>query len=620
MKVFRWKAIVPMGLVAIAVVVLWRLFLNAAIRRTVEIVGTEVVGARVDLASARFRLRAADLVLRGLEVTNPDAPMTNLVEIEEIVLDLGGRALLERKAVIQTAAARRVRFGTPRRTSGAIERPSPKTGLAARRAQDWANRIPVPQLDLTSIAGTVVNMPAIDAESLRTPREARAIAARADSLRTAWLAELRSLDAQPAIDTARALTERLRTEDPRRVGPQGVAQHVARVGALTRQLQQARDRLQVLQRTVAAGVDSTRGAVARLEQSRAADYAFARSLVRIPSFAAPDISAALFGEMARERLKPVMHWLNVAEEYTPAGLRPSRDPGPRRARMDGTTFRFPRTHEYPTFLVEQAAADLAVGGGTVAAGAYAARLTGFTTQPAVYGRPMTFSARRVSDVGPRELRVAGASDRTGATPRDSLDAHVGGVTLPDISVPAARGARLAFGPSTVDLGFARTGAEINGYWRVRAPNATWTRSADSGSAGPAPRVGSEAWAEALVWRAISGVRDVVIEARFHGLLTSPALQLSTNVGTAVADAVRRELGAEIDRVERQVRGEVDRRIAAATAEARARAAALETEVQARAAAVQQQLDEARQQLEQRLREMQDRAGLRLPGGIRLPRP
>ncbi len=610
-----------MALFAVAVVVLWRLFLNAAIRRTVEIVGTEVVGARVDLASARFRLRTADLLLRGLQVSNPDAPMTNLVEVEEMVLDLNGRALLEKKAVIQTAAVRRVRFGTPRRTSGAIERPSPKTGLAARRAIDWANRIPVPELDLTSIAGTVVNLPAIDAESLRTPREARAIGTRADSMRTAWLAELRALDPQPAIDSARALAERLRTEDPRRIGPAGVAQHVARVGTLTRQLQQTRDRIQALQRSIAAGVDSTRGAVARLEQARAADYAFARSLVRIPSFAAPDISAALFGQMAKERLQPIIRWLNVAEEWTPPGLRPSRDRGPRRARMDGTTFRFPRTHEFPTFLVEHAEADLAIGGATVAAGAYVARLTGFTTEPGVYGRPMTVTARRASDVGPRELSIAGTLDHRGAAPRDSLDAHVGGVSFPDLSIRAARGARLAFGASTVDLGFARSGAEINGFWRVRAPGATWTRSADSvTAAGPAPRIGSEAWAEALVWRAMSGVRDVTIEARFRGLLTSPDLTLSTNVGAAVADAVRRELGAEIDRVERQVRGEVDRRVGAATAEARAKAAALETEVQQRAAAVQQQLDEARQQLEQRLREMQDRAGLRLPGGIRLPRP
>lgn len=622
MKIFRWKAIVPLLLFLALVVVLWRLFLNTAIRRAVEFAGTEIVGARVDLASARFRLRHADIVLRGLQVTDPDRPMTNLVEVSEMVADLNGLALLQKKGVIEVLAVRGVRFGTPRQSSGAIERQSPKTGAVSQRVRAWAGGLPRPSLDLTGIVGTAVNVPAIAPESLRTLRQAQLVRAQADSQRTAWLAEVNATNPQPTIDSARALSERLRGQNARTLGPQGVAAAASQVRTLTQEIQQSRDRLTQLQRNVEQGIATTRAGVAALDSTRRADYAFARGLVRIPSFAAPDVSAALFGDMARARLQPMFYWLNLYDEYAPAGLRPRADVAPRRARMDGTTYRFLRERSWPTFLVQHADADLAIGGEGTAAGAYAAQLEGFTTEPAVYGRPMTFSASRASTVGPRVLRLAGLSDRTGATPHDSLDGHIGGVHLPEVTLAAARGARLALGDAVVDVGFARSGGSINGYYRVHAPSATWARG-DSAAAGPAPRLGSSEWASDLLWRVVSGVTDVQIEMRFRGLLSSPDVELITNVGTAVADAVRREIGAEIDRAEARVRAEVDRQIDAATAQARQRAAALESDVQRRVTEAQQQLGAARTDLEARLREVQSPLPVTLPGNLprpRLPRP
>ena len=85
MRLFRWKAIVPMVLAAVIIVVAWMLLIDHAIRRAIEVVGTELVGAKVELSSARLRLTHADLVLRGLRVTDPNAPMTNLVEVAEYV-------------------------------------------------------------------------------------------------------------------------------------------------------------------------------------------------------------------------------------------------------------------------------------------------------------------------------------------------------------------------------------------------------------------------------------------------------------------------------------------------------------------------------------------------------
>jgi uncharacterized protein (TIGR03545 family) len=617
MKIFRWKAIVPLVLCLALVAVAWTLYVDVAIRRAIEIVGTEVVGAKVELASARFRLLKTDLVLRGLQVTDPDRPMTNLVELDEIVADLNGVALLEKKAVIETLAVRHVRFGTPRRSSGAIAKPSPTTGLVTRRVLDWSRSIPVPELSLGSLVGTAVRLPAISADSLRTLRQARAVIARGDSLGTAWEGEVRALNPQPAADSARALAERLRGADLRRLGVTGTRDAVTQARAAIAQVTQLKARLQALQADVAAGVTSVRDSVAALDAARRADYAFARGLINIPSFAAPDVSAALFGEMAKARLAPILYWANLAEEYAPAGLKPRERPGPTRVRRAGTTYEFPRERSYPQFLLERGEADLVVGGTNVASGAYRAWVRGATSEPAVYGRPLRFAAERTAQAGLRELAVGGSADRTGAVPRDSVAARVGGVSLPEVALNAV-GARLVLGVGTVSLSLQRSGDALAGWWRLEADSVRWARTGDSTPA--APRPGTREWAEDLVWRAVSALRHVTIEAQLSGAVTGPRFTLSSNVGDEVSASLRRALGAEIERAEREVRAEVDRQVDAQAAQARARLARLESGVQARVAGYQEQLGQAQAELEQRLRDLtQVVPGVRLPG-VRIPRP
>ncbi len=615
---FRWKAIVPMLVFAVLLVIFWLFYVDRVIRKTIEFVGTEIVGAKVELASARLRLVQADLVLRGLQVTDPNQPMRNLVEVPELVADLNGRALLSKKAVVETLAVRGMRFGTPRRTSGAIENPSPTTGLVTRRVVDWANAIPVPTLDFAGLAGTVVRVEAINADSLHSLRQARLIQAAGDSIRTALEARIRGLDPQPVIDSARALVARLEGTDPRRLNAAQTASTVAEARSTIQRVTRTKDDVTAAKAAADSGVADLRALVAGMDSARQADYAYARGLLNIPSLAAPDVSMSLFGTMMIERLKPILYWVNLAEQYIPPGLDPRRDPGPERFRMAGTVYRFPFQHAWPAFLLEHGEADLAIGGESVAAGAYRAVVTGATTEPSVYGRPMVFSAGRTSDVGPRDLRIGGMMDRVGA-PRDSLMALIPGVSFGTIPIGAAN-ASLDLGSSLLELALTRSGEELGGLYRVTSDAVRWQRAGDSAAAAAAP-IGSTAWAEGILWRSISTVPNVAIEARISGTLAAPRFALSSNVGDAVSASLRQALGQEVQRAEAQARAQVDRMVNEQAARVRSQLTQLETDLSQRLGAQREQLAQAEQQLQQQVdRLTQQVPGVRLPGGIRLPRP
>lgn len=623
MKIFRWKAVVPMVLTVVLVAVLWTLYIDRVIRRAIEFAASDVVGAKVELASAHLRLRHADLVLTGLQVTDPDAPMTNLMEVPEIRASLNGRALFMKKVVVESLALRGVRFGTPRKESGALKNPSPASGEATRRVLGWINSIPIPTLDLRGLVGTVVRIPAVNIDSLRTPRQARLVVVQGDSLRGAWEAELRGLDPRPTVDSARALAGRLQAANIRGMNAVQLAATASEVRTMIGRVGSMKARVDTAALHANAGVNLARAGVAGLEDARRADLAFVRGLVRIPSFAAPDVSMSMFGPLVTERLKPVMYWVNVAENYVPPGLDPRRHAGPARLRRPGTTFDFPLAHTWPSFLVEHAVADLAIGGRTAAAGAYVAEFAGVTTEPAVYGRATTFRARRTSSVGPRDLRVSGAMDRTGRIAFDSLQANVPRLAVPSFNIPGA-GARLEFGDSSfMQLGLARAGTELRGTWRMTADAVHWRRTSDSSGhpQGVPPQIGSQAWAESLIWRAIADIPRVEIEASLTGPLRSPHLSVSSNIGDALAASVKRVMGAELQRAEAQVRAKVDSLVAKEVAAARAKVAALEAEARERIAAPREQLAQVEAELKEALSRVTSVVpGVRLPGLPTIPRP
>lgn len=607
MSWIRWKALVPLVLVLLLVVGATILFLDPAVRRGIETGGTAAVGAKVDLARAHVGILDGHVTLAGLQVTDPSAPMTNLVEADALVFDVGILPALSGKVVIDTVAARGIRFGTPRRTSGAIPQPSdpaPEEPSAVRKVIDeWMAQVKVPPLSLETLTQTV-NVDAISAESLATLRAARAVASFADSARDRFTAGYRALDPRPTIDSAEALATRLRSANLRTLGLAGARQAATDVRRTIRDLDALDDKLKAFERSTRADADSIKGRVEAVGRARATDYAYAKSLLRLPSFEIPAIGPQLFSPIIAEKVGEVMYWVNMAERYVPPGMKRSMEQGPARVRASGTTVRFPVEKVYPDFLARLAELSLAIGGEGAAAGEYQARIVGLTTQPAVYGAPTRFLVSRAEGkVGPRDARITGSLDHRG-TPRDSLTATLTGFPLPTMPL-AGLGGAVALGDGTSALVVARDGDRLGGRWLWRSTAVRWQR--DSAAA---PRATTPAMrlVEEALWRAMTRIEAVEIEARFSGSVTRPELAVRTNIADAVANALKAQLGEEVRRAEQQVRARVDALVDQKAREARAKADEVRQQAEQRLAEERAKLEAQKAALEARLRDL-----VRIPG-------
>jgi hypothetical protein len=183
-------------------------------------------------------------------------------------------------------------------------------------------------------------------------------------------------------------------------------------------------------------------------------------------------------------------------------------------------------------------------------------------------------------------------DHVRPTPRDTAGASVQGVRLPVFPLPSLP-VRLDPGQGTVQLGFALRGDTIRARWTVRSTHVQWARD----SSGAGSQVAD------LLWRTLSGISTLEVEAGVTGTLTAPRLSVRSNLDQAIAARLRAMLGEEVAAAERRLRAEVDRQVDPVIAPVRARVTTLQTEVTGRLAQQRGRLDQAQQDLETRLREL-----------------
>src|SRR5687768_5490880 len=604
--VIRWRGVVPLILVLCALVVLWHTIGEALLRNTVEEAAGEFLGTQVDVGSLEVRIGDATLEFRGVSVADPFDPMRNLIEAQRVRFELERRPLLERKIVVRSLTLAGLRTATARRTRA---RPAPANGFAAstlRSLDTWASRLRKPVASFTPI--DTIRSIVLNPAELGTVQAALALAARTDSTRDALTTGYRGLALQPVLDSARAVGGRLAEANPRTLGIDGTRKAVADVRRTIAEVDAAKRRVETLARDTRAGVTLLGAGVQSLDSARRSDYAFARSLLKLPSISGPDLGGALFGDVSIDRFQKMMYWAEMAQRYVPPGLLPRERPGPKRLRLAGSSVAFPKAREYPDFLLKRGDVDVDVAGRSPASGAYVMTVTNLTTMPALVREPTRFTlARRVSGrtgVGTvARIDARGTIDHVGGRIRDSIGVDASGVGLPSFPLPGLPlRAELGHGTSRID--FLRVGDSVAARWILRTDELTWTR--DSAAARPNAVANT---IESLAIRTITGVRELEVVADLTGDVRQPTLEVRSNLDRELAERLRAVAGEELARAETKVRAQVDRIVEERTAPVRAKVDSLRAVGERQVAEARTRLDEEKARLEARLKALLPGRGL-----------
>ncbi|MGH7508482.1 MAG: TIGR03545 family protein [Gemmatimonadales bacterium] len=605
-RIFRWKAIGPLLVLFAIIAVLLAIFAEPIAKDTTEEAGTQLLGAQVDVGKLDLLPREASVDLRALQVANPLALTRNLVEADQIRLKLNPLALAEKKLVIERLSLRGMRFGTERETPAREVKGGGFAPQVLRYVQQWSEQLDAPLLSLTPI--DTIRQLVLDPGQLTTIQQAEALVARTDSIRQALDRGFQDLNIEQTLDSARGLAERLAGTDPKKLGLDGTREAIESVRQTLKQLDAAKKQVEALERSTKAGVQLLGHGTQLLDRAREKDLAFAKSLIQLPTFSAPDIGNAFFGKVSIERFKQALYWAELAQRYMPPGLLPRPNPGPQRLRASGMTVAFPKEGEFPQFLLEQGEIDFAIGGSTPVQGAYAATVRGLTSAPSLYGRPAVVKAeRRATGSAVAEIDIDAVIDHVTARTHDSASARLRGVKLPELDLPGLP-VRIVpgLGSTSLDFSMKGGGTDLFGRWAIASSQVSWAADTAGRSLNDIERV---------VLRVVSGLSDLQVVAELRGSVGSPKLSVSSNLDQAVARSLEAVIGQEVARAEKMLRAKVDSMVAGKVEPVKRQIAAVQAEATERVESEKRRLDQVEQQLNAELKRLT--SGL-VPG-IELPK-
>jgi uncharacterized protein (TIGR03545 family) len=291
----------------------------------------------------------------------------------------------------------------------------------------------------------------------------------------------------------------------------------------------------------------------------------------------------------------------------PPGLLPKQDAGPDRLRASGRTVRFPREQDWPKFLLQAGQVDLEIGGDSPLRGAYEAVVQGLTTDPTLYGKPTIVRTSRTAEgTAVAGIDIAAVIDHVNPERvRDSVSARLRGIQLPTLDVPGLP-FRLDPRRGAARLDFTLRNEQLSGRWSLTSDQVAWALD----SAG---RKLNDL--ESIVWRVLSGLKELSVDARVSGGLSAPKLAVSSNLDRAIAQRLEAVIGEEVAKAEKMVRAKVDSAVAERVEPVRRQIADVRGQAESRLGAERQRLDDVERELQAELKRLTGG----LAPGIKLPR-
>lgn len=593
----RTEAVVPLLIVLGLIVAYFSLFFDTHLRRGLEYGATQANGAEVNIGRVQTSVFDASVLIADVQMTDPGQPQRNRVQVGEVRFRMLWDALLRGKVMIDEASVVDVQIDTPRKHAGRVLPPEPAQAgpsasdkMLAQMQEEFSGNVVGDLAAIAAGADPSEQLQQITGE-LKSDAYLAGLQQSLDEAEQRWQARMAAL---PRGEDFSALRERLgkvRMKD---------FKDAAQVQVSVKELQAIRDEFEAKSKPIAEAASSLPGDMGTLRASFSgldevvrADVRGLQARMKLPPLDAATLSRALFGMDVLGKLQQARGYMDQVRQYMPAkGAQQQAKPAPKRIHQ-GRDYAFGHPKGYPAFWLRRALVTSRLPGGSGLSG----EITDVSTDQALVGRPLV--ARLQGDFpqqGVAGIKAELVIDHTTQEPVERMALSVAryGVT----------GRTLVNSPN-VTLGFSEAVAAAGLTAELRGEQVAMQVSNQF------HEVGFETTAQSVVVRemmnaSLAGLSTVNLDARVRGSWSDLELQLTTDLGDALARGMKRYLQGRMDDARKRIEAQVNQRIAAQRERLVARRGEVETrfksalaEKQAPVDKLRAELDSARKTLEQR---------------------
>lgn len=358
----------------IILALVWFFVVDLVVEMVIESEGTKAAGAKVEVAKADLSLFPASIEIKGLEVTDPDSPMTNAVTVKRIFSDIEIMPLIKSKVIINEMRMEGIRFNTPRKSSGAI--PHPPGQDAAKKKNEmppWLQQIceadNAPQFSIPTVESILAK------ENLQTLQAAKDLRNKIDAAKAQWQNRLKKLPTRKDFDAYQKRLKGLKASG----GLTSFMGSATELQALRADLNKDLDRLKKAQKGFQAEINALKKQSSKLSKAPFEEAKRLKAKYALSPEGAANLSRTLFGPKACDWWKKGYQWYAILEPYlSNAGKESAPQDTPQPKEQNET-----QSDELPDFLIRQVHIDAAMD-----VGQFTGQISNITSDPQIVGKPM----------------------------------------------------------------------------------------------------------------------------------------------------------------------------------------------------------------------------------------
>ena len=546
MKWVRWRGLIAFIVVLIVVMGAALLFVDDAIEGIIEITGTRLIGAKVELGAADLSISPLGLSLTGLQVTNPDEPMSNAVQVDRMALLVEGAKLFRRKVIVKEMTLEGAQLNTPRKRSGAISRRPGAAPSVSKRAA--GEKFTLPPLGVPNVSEI------LQREKLRSLELAEALQADLQAEKDEWRERRAELPDKAKLAAYRERIEKLRSAK----GGTRVLGAIKEVMGVQKELRKDLDRIKAAQNALQNNLALFRK---RMDEVADAPLADARRLKEKYAFSPKGLTnlsrLAFGGKIAKwadtaldwyDRLRPVLERSKERKEGHEV-VKPVRG--------KGADVHFKEHEPLPDFLIRIAHVSMEIPAGSIRG-----QIRNITPDQDVLGVPLTYDFSGEDLTRLRSVKLDGALNHVDpSSPKDTANFKIRGYQVTDMSLSDSTELPMVLKKATADL---KLQASLSGE-TLKANLLAGLQSVEIAT-------GSQDEAGGLVKAmasAVSDIKEFGVEANISGTLKAYDLQLSSDLDRVLKEAVRKQVEAQVTRLEKELQSAISEKVSEPMADIKA---------------------------------------------------
>jgi len=380
MKKFMKWSLGFVFILTVLLVVFWIFFVDMIVENIIEAKGTEIVGAMVELDEADLSVFPSGLTLTRLQVTNPDKPMTNAVDIARMAMGLDVLPLLWRQVIIDEMAVEGVRFGTERSTSGAIR------NATVTNAMDSQFAISLPALEIPNVKEI------LEKEDLETMKLIEALKADIQQEREIWKERLQKLPGKKQVSKYKQRVKEVKKSVKGGIG--GVLSGVEKVQSLKEELEVDVRQVSSAKKEFEEKAELLKARLAQIKSAPQRDIQHLQEKYNLSPQGLANLSQSLLGSHIGAWVQQGVSWYERLKPYLEQGQEAKESETPASADDPGVDF-----------LIRLAKVSLQLDVGDLAG-----TVRNITPEQAIFGQPLTFAFSGEQLKGVTSLMLEGTLD------------------------------------------------------------------------------------------------------------------------------------------------------------------------------------------------------------------